>query len=163
MDGHIEVGPPPNKKLLKWVNKEQNNFNVYNVAFKEKAPGDRIILNLCTKNLNDLIYSSWDTEHDRLKLVILGHFLHFYSPKNQENQNFEKMKKLLHIIILAMWTTNHSYMIFGSWDTEWDRQDFLSFWAIFCLFTFLMLPKNKILKNEKNSWRYQYFIHLYLK
>ena len=58
MDGHIEVGPPPNKKLLKWVNKEQNNFNVYNVAFKEKALGDRIILNLCTKNLNDLIYSS---------------------------------------------------------------------------------------------------------
>ena len=88
MDGHIEVGPPPNKKLLKWVNKEQNNFNVYNVAFKEKAPGDRIILNLCTKNLNDLIYSYWDTEHDRLKLVILGHFLPFYPPNDTKNQIF---------------------------------------------------------------------------
>ena len=33
-------------------------------------------------------------ERDGLKLVILGHFLPFYSPKNQKNQNFEKMKKV---------------------------------------------------------------------
>ena len=35
--------------------------------------------------------------------VILGHFLSFYSPKNQENQNFEKMKKASgDVIILHM-------------------------------------------------------------
>ena len=31
--------------LLKWANKKQNNFNVYNVAFKKKikkTPGDMI-------------------------------------------------------------------------------------------------------------------------
>ena len=50
------------KKLLKWANRKQNNFNIYNVAFfkkrQRKTPGDIIILHLCTKNLNDMIYSS---------------------------------------------------------------------------------------------------------
>ena len=27
------------------------------------------------------------------------------------------------------------YMMHGSWDTKWDKQNFLSFWAIFCSFT----------------------------
>ena len=40
-----------------------------------------------------MIYGSWDIECDRLKLVTLGHFLPFYPPKNQKNQNFEKMKQ----------------------------------------------------------------------
>ena len=41
---------------------------------------DIFILHLCTKNLDDMTYSSWYTEHDRLKLVILGYFLLFYPP-----------------------------------------------------------------------------------
>ena len=45
------------KKLLKWANKKQNNFNNYNVAFKKKKikknTGDIIILHLCNKNLDD--------------------------------------------------------------------------------------------------------------
>ena len=50
------------KKLLKWANKPCKNFNIYNVVFKKKqrkTPGDIIILHLCTKNLDDMIYSSW--------------------------------------------------------------------------------------------------------
>ena len=45
---------------------------------KEKKPWDIIILHLGTKNLDDMIYSSWYIERDRLKLVILRHFLPFY-------------------------------------------------------------------------------------
>ena len=45
-----------------------------------------------------MIYSSWDIEKNILKLVILGHFLPFYSPKNPKNQNFEKWKKLLEVL-----------------------------------------------------------------
>ena len=37
-------------------------------------------------------YSSCDIEHNRQKLVTLGHFLPFYPPKNPKNQNFEKWK-----------------------------------------------------------------------
>ena len=47
---------------------------------KRKTPGDIIILHLCTKNLDDMIYSSWNIESDWLKLVIMGHFLSFYPP-----------------------------------------------------------------------------------
>ena len=47
------------KKLLKGTNKKCQNFNIYNVAFfkkiQRKAPGDIIILYLCTKNLDDMI------------------------------------------------------------------------------------------------------------
>ena len=67
------------KKLLKWANKKQNNFNIYNVAFKKK-----IKKNTCRyhyQNLNDMIYSSWDIELNILKLVISGHFLPFYPLK----------------------------------------------------------------------------------
>ena len=116
--------------------------------FLRNPPGDIIILHLCTKHLDDMIYSSWDAERDKLKLVFLGHFFPFYPLKNPKNQNFENKKKIAgDIIILHMFTKNHNYMMSGSWDTEWDKQDFLSFWAIFAL----LLPpvttrKIKILK-----------------
>ena len=73
-------------------------------------------------------------------MVILGYFLPFYPPKNSINQNFEKMKNF------TGKTFTHVYqkitIMYSSWDTEWDRQNFLSFWVILC-------PFNKILKNEK--------------
>ena len=51
------------EKLLKWANKKQNNFNIYNSALKKrkeetKTLADIIILHLCTKSLDDIIYSS---------------------------------------------------------------------------------------------------------
>ena len=55
------------KKLLKWASKKCKNFNIYNVALKKKKKerkksGDIIILHLCTKNLDDMIYISWDID-----------------------------------------------------------------------------------------------------
>ena len=39
--------------------------------------------------------------------VILGHFLPFYPPNDNENQNFKKMKKIpADIILLQMCTIN---------------------------------------------------------
>ena len=46
---------------------------LYKKEKERKTPGGVIILQLCTKNLN-MIYSSWDIECDRLKLVIMGHY-----------------------------------------------------------------------------------------
>ena len=51
------------EKLFKWANKKQNNFNIYNYALKKrkeetKTLADIIILHLCTKSLDDIIYSS---------------------------------------------------------------------------------------------------------
>ena len=80
--------------------------------------------------------------------VIMDCFLPFFPPMDPENQNFEKMKKTLEdIIILQMFTINDSHMIYGFSDMECNRQNFLSFWTIFCPFTPLTTQKIKILKN----------------
>ena len=39
--------------------------------------------------------------------------------------------------------------MYGSWDMEHNRLNFLSFWAFFCLFTSLMIKKIKIWKMKK--------------
>ena len=96
-------------------------------------------------DLQFLRYRVWHTE--------IGNFRSFFAllpPKNPKNQNFEKMIKIAgDIIILHMCTKNHNPIMYGSWDTEWDRQNFLSFWAIFCPFTLLMIPKIKIFTKWK--------------
>ena len=64
------------------------------------------------------------------------------------------------IILLHMSTINEDHMIYGSWNIRCDRQIFLSFWAIFCPCT---PKKTKFWKNEKNTWRYYHFTHVYHK
>ena len=82
--------------------------------------------------------------------VFLGHFLPFDPPNNQKNQNFDKTKQNAgDIIIWHLCTTNDNYMMHGSWDMKHDRQNFLSFWVLFCPFTLLTTQKIKILKKWK--------------
>ena len=84
------------KKLFKWANKKQNHFNIYNVVFFFK----KIKKNTCRyhyQNL-DMIYSSWDIEQNKLKLVILGHFLPFIPLKIPKTKNWknEKICRIYH-------------------------------------------------------------------
>ena len=82
--------------------------------------------------------------------VIFDCFLRFYPPKKPENQNFEKMKKSPgDIIILHMCTINDNHMMYGFWDMESDRQNFLSFWTIFFPFTTITNQKIEILQKWK--------------
>ena len=53
------------------------------------------------------------------------------------------------IIILQKCTINDNHMMYGSWDI--NRQNFLSFWTIFCPFISLTTQKIKILKKMKKS------------
>ena len=46
---------------------------------------------------------------------------------------------------------NHNHMRFGSWDTDWEGQNFLSFCAIFCLFIHQTTQKVKILKKMEKA------------
>ena len=57
-----------------------------------------LLFHTCTKNLNDMIYSSWDIKRNKLKLVILGHFLLLYPTKNQKIKILKKWKKMLEIL-----------------------------------------------------------------
>ena len=92
--------------------------------------------------------------------VLLGHLLPFYPSNDPENQSFEKMKKMpVDIIILDMCTINDDHMMYGSWDMECDRQNFLS-----CPFTPEQPVKSKFWKNGKKiPWRYYPFTHVYHK
>ena len=67
------------------------------------------------------------------------------------------------IIILHLCTKSNNHMIYDSWDMERNRQNCLSFWAIFCHFTSLTTWKIKIWKNEKSIWRCHHFTNVYQK
>ena len=92
---------------------------------------------------------------DRM-FVILGHFLHFYYTSNLKIKVFKKLKKLKKktsgdIIILHICTINDNHMMYGSWDMECDRYNFLPFWVIFCPFTPVKTQKIKTLKKMKKT------------
>ena len=53
----------------------------------KKASGDVIVLHMCTKNPDHMMYGFSDMKRNRQFLVILGHFLPFYHTKNPKNQN----------------------------------------------------------------------------
>ena len=61
------------------------------------------------------------------------------------------------IITLHNCAKNHNHMMYGCWDTEWERQKFLSFWVIFCPFTLLTTWKIKILIKWKKYLRMSSF------
>ena len=68
----------------------------------------------------------------------------FTPPKNQKNQNLDKIEKIAgDIIILHMCTKNHDH------DVHSLYASFLSFWAIFCPSTPQPTQKIKILKKWK--------------
>ena len=136
------------KKLLKWSSK-QNNFNIYNVAFKKKKiikTHGGITLHLHTNNLN-MIYSSWDIKCDRLKLVILGHFFFclFTRLKTPKIQNLKKWKNLQKKSSFYTCVPKITIM----WcrvDMKWDRQN--------CHFGpfFALLPDQNFVRMKKNAW-----------
>ena len=113
-----------------------------------------------------MVYGSWDMKHDWQNFFChFGAFLPFYPPNNLKSQNFEKLKKISgDIIILHKCTKNHYHRLYCSLDMASNIFNcYFSFWTIFCPFTFLTAQKIKILKNEKNTWRYHDFIIVYQK
>ena len=118
---------------------------------KKKTPGDIIILHLCTKDLDDIIYSSWDIECDRLKLVILGHFFSFYPPlvKTQKIKILKKWKKFQEISLYT--SVPKTTIIWGTVPEIWSKTD-LFFFCHFGPFFALLPPINpENWKNEKKK------------
>ena len=99
-------------------------------------------------NINDshMMYGSPDMECNRQKFLSFWTILCPFTPKSQ---NFEKMKKLPgDIFILHRCNINDNHVMHGSWDTKCNRQNFLSFWTIFCTFT-PNNPKNQNFEKMK--------------
>ena len=105
------------------------------------------------------MYGSWDIRHDKqffLSLWVI--FCPLLQPGKSKFWKNEK-KPPENIINLLLHTTNDDHMMYGSLDMKRYRQNFLSFWTIFC-----PLPrKSKFWKNEKNAWKSHYFTQVYQK
>ena len=92
-------------------------------------------------------------------ITLLGHFLPFYPLQNPKIKILKNEK----ICFLHMCTKNHNHVMYGSWDMECDRQNFLSLWTIFCPFTPLWTQKIKILKKWKKHLKIYHFTNVYHK
>ena len=135
-----------------------NNLRNQNFEKLKKTPRD-IILQMCTINDGPVIWCMvpeiWSTT-DKI-FCHFGLFFAFLPLNNPKNQNFVKMEKPPgDIIILHRCDLNENHMMYSFWDTERDRQKFLSFWTSFCTLLLSPLPpslttwKTKILK----KWKY---------
>ena len=90
----------------------------------------------------------WSTT-DRI-FCYFGNFFALLTPKNPKNQNFEIMEKVPgYIIILHMCTINDNYIMYGSWDTESNRQNFCHFGPFFALSPPLKPKQSKFWRNGK--------------
>ena len=122
--------------------------NPENQSFEKmkKMPGDIIILDMCTINDDHMMYGSWDMECDRQNFLPCP-----FTPEQPVKSKFWKNGKKFpgDIILLHMCTINDDHMMYGFWEMECDRQNFLSFRSIFCPFTPLTTCKIKILEKWK--------------
>ena len=131
---------PKNQNLEK---NEKNTwtYHHFTIAYQKSWSYAILFLNMACNRCNCFFF-------------ILAYFLPFYPPNNRKNQNFEKMKKYPgDINILHRFNINDNHMMYGSWDTECDQQNFCHFGPL--LAKNPNNPKNqnlkiKIWKNEKH-------------
>ena len=131
----------------------------------ETFAGDIITLDMCTKNHNHMMYSSWDTEWDRQKFLSFWIiFCPFTSPSAPPSPLMILNIKILKKIGKKTWryyhftNINDSDMMYGSWDMDCNGQNFLSFWTIFCPFT---PPNNRKSQNSKKWKNHQEILSFY--
>ena len=115
----------------------------------KKASGDVIILHMCTKNHDPVIYASWDMKCNRQFFVILG--LWFFSPLILKFIIWKKCRK-------KPWR-------FYPFTHEGMADSFLSLWENFCHLALLTTRKIRILKKWKkkhhthtHTWRYYHCV-----
>ena len=155
LDHFLPFYPPPPHLLA-----TQKNFSKM-----KKTSQDINILHMCTINDNHMMYGSWDTSVTNKIFCHFGLIFLPFLPFQQPGKSkfWKNEKEAGYTTLLHKCTVNDDHMMYGSLDMVFDRQNFSSFWVIFCLFTPLLTQNIKILKNVKNIWKYYYFTHDYLK
>ena len=93
-------------------------------------------------------------------------FFQFYPLNNPKNQNFEEMKKEIHLEKLPFYTCVPYMKIIWCMVPEiWSAMDriFCNFRSFFALLPQQQPQKRNILKKWKNTWGYYHFTHVYHK
>ena len=109
-----------------------------------------------------MIYSFYNMECDRLKLVVLGHFFSFSLLKTKKKKKIEKMKKNCR----RYHHFGHVYQKSQSYDVWLLRYrvrqtDFFCYFGPIFVFHPLLILKIKFWKNERNVLTYYPFTHMY--
>ena len=119
----------------------------------KKFAGDIIILCMCTKNHNHMIYGSWNMKWGRHNFLsfwtIFCPFTTPYLPKWSQKSEFWKKKMVILSFDTYICTIIEDHMIYGSWNIRCNRQKFLTFWDNFCPFSSMTTWKIKILTLKK--------------
>ena len=128
-----------------------NNPENQNFEKMKKASGDVIILNLCNKKHNHMMYAYSDMECDIHNfLSFQADFCSFAPLLATKIKALKKCKKISDdIILLHMCTINPDHMMYGSWDMKCNRQNFFAILGNFLPFYTPNSPKNENFKTKK--------------
>ena len=143
-----------------------NNPENQNFQKMKKASGDVIILNLCNKKHDHMMYAYSDMEclHRHNFSSFQAIFCSFAPLLTSKTKIWKKCKKTPgDIILLHMCTINQDHMMYGSWDMKFNRQNFFVILGNFLSFYPPNTLKNENIKNVKNHWRYHHFTQVYQK
>ena len=152
------------KKLLKWVNKKCENFNIYNVAFFLKNKEKHLRYHCFTPAYQKSWWYDLQFLRYRVSQTEIGNYVPITPPllKTWKIRILKKWKKnswIYHHFTHVHQKLQSFEVWFLRYRMKWDRQKFLSFWAIFCPFTpppTTTTWKIKILKKWKNTWWYHF-------
>ena len=145
------TSPPPNPPPPPFPIPHPNDLK--NENFEKKWETGLEILSfytyMCTINENHMIYGLWNIRCDRDKFSSFWAIFCPFSPLMIWKIKILTLKKTPGDIILHICTITDNHMMYGLWDVEKNRHNFLSFWTLFCPFTPLLTQKIKILKKWK--------------
>ena len=109
-----------------------NNPKNQNFEKLEKTPGNIIILHMCNKIHDHMLYCSWDMAHDWCNYFSSwAIFCHFTSLTAWKIKILKKWKRKPEATIILQSVPK---IMISSWDMTCDRCNYFSFWAIFCPF-----------------------------
>ena len=130
----------------------------------KKAPGDVIILHMCTKNHDHMMYASWDVECDRENFLSFGPFFTL-TPLTIQKIKFLKKKKTPGDIILLQMCTIMKIIWCMVPEIQGLTDNFFCHFGPFVPLLPSWWPgKFKFWKNEKKkAQRYYHFTHLHHK
>ena len=124
-----------------------NNPENHNFEKMKKVSGGVIILNLCNKKHNHMMYAYSDMKCDRHNFLsfyaIFCSFTPLLTPKIKIWKKCKKKPR--NIILLHMCTINQDHVMYDFWDIK-SKGEFLVILGNFCPLTLLKTQKIKILK-----------------
>ena len=101
-----------------------NSLKNHNFEYMKKKSGDIIILYMCTKNYDQMMYCSWDMVPDGCNYFSFWAIFCPFTPITaQIIKMFKKIKDKKttgDIIILHKCTKNYDQMMYGSWYMVYD-------------------------------------------